>query len=418
MKIYQVGGSVQDQLMGITPKDYDYVVVGSSPAEMESLGYTQVGKDFPVFLHPETGDEYALARTERKVGVGYNGFESSWEGVTLEQDLARRDLTINAIAKDIETGELIDPFNGICDLEDRILAPVSNAFCEDPIRVLRAGRFLARYDNFVPSESLRWLSHKVSNEIESCSPERVWKEIEKALSEKVPSKFFKWMANFDTFPILDQMKFTPQKVEHHPEIWVDIHTYMTMDYAAKTCGISEVVFACFCHDFGKPATYQEHGNAYGHEEAGLATIEAFCDKWKVPNSYKDLALMTSKYHTKIHGCLGRGANKGMKAKSIMKLFEETNAMKKQERFLWMLCACTADARGRGADKDDQLKYESNPYPQSQYLLECLVAASMLDTKSISIPALEAGLTGIKIGEKIRSARIAAIKQVQQKWEAK
>ena len=418
MKIYQVGGSVRDELMGITPKDYDYVVVGSSPAEMDSLGYTQVGKDFPVFLHPQSGEEYALARTERKIGVGYSGFESSWEGVTLEQDLSRRDLTINSMAKCLTTGEIIDPFGGRFHLENKQLHATGNAFAEDPIRVLRVGRFLARYPDFTTSPSLRQLSKQIAPEIHQCSPERVWKEIEKALGETKPSNFFKWLGRFNTFPILHQMKLTPQKVEHHPEIWVDVHTYLVMDYAARYYGNPEVVFACFCHDFGKPITYTLHGNAYGHEEAGLDVINKFCDLWKVPNTYRDLALMTSKYHTKIHGCLGRGTNKGMKAKSIMKLFEETNALKKAERFVDMLYACISDARGRGADKDGQILFEKKEYPQARFLMECLTAAQLLDTKAISIPALEAGLTGIKIGDKIRSARIAAIRQVQLKWEAK
>lgn len=418
MKIYKVGGCVRDELLGITPKDFDYVVVGSSPEEMLSLGYAQVGKDFPVFLHPTTGGEYALARTERKVGLGYNGFESSWKGVTLEEDLARRDLTMNSMAQDPDTGEIIDPFGGRFHLENKKLHATSNAFAEDPIRVLRVGRFLARHPEFTVAPSLLCLSTTIAPEVEDCSPERVWKEIEKVLSETKPSRFFQWMSQFDTFPILKQMEFTPQKVEHHPEVWVDVHTYLVMDYAARFYGNPEVVFACFCHDFGKPITFQQYGNAHGHEEAGLAIINEFCDKWKVPNNYRELAVMTSKHHTKVHGCLGRGANKGMKAKSIMKLFEETNALGKTDRFINMLYACISDARGRGKDKEEQAIYEAKEYPQAHFMQECLAAVKMVDTKSISIPAKEAGLSGIKIGEKIRSARIDAIRKVQQKWEVK
>lgn len=418
MKIYKVGGCVRDEILGITPKDYDYVVVGSSPQEMVSLGYSQVGKDFPVFLHPTTGEEYALARTERKVGVGYNGFESSWEGVTLEEDLARRDLTMNSMAKDLDTGEIIDPFGGRFHLKNKQLHATSNSFAEDPIRVLRVGRFLARHPDFTVAPSLKILSKEIAPEIHECSPERIWKEIEKSLSEVKPSRFFEWMSNFNTFPILHMMSLTPQKEEHHPEIWVDVHTYLVMDYAAKHYGNPEVVFACLCHDFGKPSTYVDYGNAYGHEEAGLDIINKFCDQWKVPNNYRELALMTSKYHTKIHGCLGRGVNKGMKAKSIMKLFEETNALGKTHRFVDMLYACLSDARGRGKDRQEQLLYEIKEYPQARFMQECLMVAKMVDTKSISLPAKEAGLSGIKIGEKIRTARIAAIKQVQQTWEDK
>lgn len=417
MKAYKVGGCVRDQLLGITPKDFDYVVVDSSPEEMLSLGYTQVGKDFPVFLHPITGEEYALARTERKVGLGYNGFESSWKGVTLEDDLLRRDLTINAIAQ-YEDGRLIDPFSGRYDLQNKILRPVSKAFCEDPIRVLRVGRFLSRYTDFSTSDSLIALSEQVVHEIEECSPERVWKEIEKVLSEKKPSRFFKWMSQFDIFPILEQMEFTPQKVEHHPEVWVDVHTYLVMDYAAKVYGNPLVVFACFCHDFGKPITFTQYGNAHGHEEAGVDIINQFCDKWKVPNDYRDLAVMTSKYHTKVHGCLGRGANGRMKPKSIMKLFEETKAIQKPDRFKMFLQACISDAKGRGGSPEQILEFENKPYKQAEYMLECLEAVRSMDTKSISLSAKEKGIDGVKIGEMIRSARINEIRQVQKKWEDK
>ena len=418
MKIYRVGGCVRDKLMGLQPKDIDYVVVGSSPEEMLSLGYQQVGADFPVFLHPETKEEYALARTERKVGVGYSGFESHWKGVTLEEDLLRRDLTINAMAEFVDTGVLIDPYGGKQDLESGILRPTSIAFKEDPIRVLRVGRFMARYPHFRAIGSTLTLSEQVANEIQQCSPERVWLEIEKALGELHPSRFFSWMANFNTFSILSEMDMTPQPEQHHPEIWTDVHTYMVMDYAARKYKDNVVTFAAFCHDFGKPTTYRQYGKLHGHEEAGVEIINDFCDKWKVPNVYRDLAVIASKYHTKVHSCLGRGDNGMMKPASVMRLFEETKAIQQPERFEKFLKVCIADARGRGGNPTQVVEYQEKPYPQADYMRECLQAVLALDTKQITLPALQSGKQGAIIGELVRSARIAEIRKVQNKWRDK
>lgn len=413
MKIYAVGGQIRDELMGITPKDLDYVVVGSTPEEMVSLGYKQVGKDFPVFLHPETGDEYALARTEKSTGDKYQDFDCYFgKDVTLLMDLSRRDLTINAIAKDIETGELIDPFNGVKDINDKIIRHVSDAFDEDPVRILRVFRFRATLKGMWALHAdtqMKIYTMVHSGALESITPERMWKEMEKALQGHYASSFFRSLSIRGVFPEVLDMCHTPQNEEHHPEGDVGIHTMMVVDYAAKKYW-PIVAFAGLCHDFGKPISYAESGNALQHEIKGLPVIKEFCEKWKIPNSYRDLALMTCEYHTKIHGCLGRGTNKGMRPKSIMDLFIATNALGKPMRFLLFLNACEADAKGRGGD------YPNKPYPQAEYIWACLDAASVVNTKEISKDLLAKGKSGIEIGEAIRVARINAIRGVKNKWK--
>ena len=419
MKIYLVGGACRDELMGLTPKDLDYVVVGSTPEEMISVGFQKVGADFPVFLHPETKDEYALARTERKSGTGYNGFECEWEGVTLEEDLGRRDLTINSIAKDLETGEYIDPFNGIKDIKNKVLRPTTEAFKEDPLRVLRAARFMARFPEFTEDEEdwLFYYSLRLTEELQNnLVPERVWKETEKALSEIKPSRYFDWLAWFVIFDQWNNMAGLEQKPEHHPEIFVDIHTGLVMDYAAKLWNDPEITFACLCHDFGKPVSDLKHGNFHGHEKEGLQPINEFCDKWKVPNKYRELALLVCEYHTKIHGVLGRNDQKPTRPKSIMRLFENTSALTKPERFEKILKACEADAKGRGANKEQQLEFEEKHYYQREYLLRLLKSVKEVDTKTISKEMLAKGNKGVMIGEAIRVARIDAIRKEMRLWK--
>lgn len=418
MKIYKVGGCVRDELLGLDPKDYDYVVVGSSPTQMIEKGFKQVGKDFPVFIHPDTGDEYALARKERKVGMGYNGFECEWEGVSLEDDLLRRDLTINAMAVDLSTGNLIDPYCGKKDLQRGLLRPTSESFQEDPIRVLRAGRFLARYPNFKPTLELISLSKEVADEVHHCSPDRVWRELEKSLTEVQPSRFFEFCSYFGIFEEWAELEATPQKVEHHPEIWCDTHTGLVMDIASFNSCPPEVVFACLCHDFGKPICYEEYGNAYGHEDRGIPVIEEFCTKWKVPNKYKDLAILVCKYHTKIHGCMGRNTNDWMRPKSIMKLFEETRAIQQPKRFANILLACKADAQGRGMTQEERYYFSKKEYPQMDYLSACLSEVVKLDTRPISEKLLANGKDGVTIGKEIRAARVNRIREVQRQWKIK
>lgn len=416
MKIFKVGGCVRDQLMGVKPKDIDYVVVGSNPEEMLALGFVKVGADFPVFLHPETKEEYALARTELKSGTGYNGFECEWEGVTLEEDLSRRDLTINSIAQDIETGEIIDPFNGRKDIENKVLFPTTGAFKDDPLRLLRAARFLARYSDFRPSGDLKHqgLALEKSGELHSLTPERVWKETEKALSEQSPQKYFEYLIKFN-FPFMDifhEMNGCVENNAWHREENVFVHTMMVLQYASDKWRDKEVNFAALLHDIAKPVCYALLGNGYGHDAEGVSMIEDWCAKWKVPNNYRDLAKITCEQHQKVHGVLGRDANKWSRPKSIMKMFEQTSALSKPERFKKMLKVCEADNFGRISDTPKE------SYPQRQYLEECLDAVLSLDTKSISASMLEQGKSGVMIGESIRVTRIDAIRGVQNLWKQK
>lgn len=421
MKIYLVGGAIRDELMGLVPKDKDYVVTGSTPDEMLSLGFKQVGANFPVFLHPETGDEWALARTESSTGEKYQDFDCYFgKDITIEKDLERRDLTINSIAKDIETEELIDPYGGVQDIINKLLTPTSEAFKEDPVRVLRAARFNARFPDFTYSTQLQDYCDQmyVHGMLDFLTPERVWKEMEKALSTKKPSIFFEKLRPYRLFPELNALWGVDQKPEHHPEVCCWKHVMLVTDYAAKTYKDTEITFAALMHDLGKPPSYKEHNNFFGHEDTGLPWIESFCIKWKIPNNYRDLALMTCKHHTRVHGLFGRNNQGWTKPRSIMNLFQETNALAKPERFKKMLEACVADARGRGGNPTQIREFEEKPYPQSEYLLECLEAAKSINTKEISTKMLTEGKQGTMIGETIRVARIDAIRKVQNTWKNK
>lgn len=408
MKTYLVGGAVRDEIMGITPKDLDYVVVGSTPEEMISKGFKQVGSNFPVFLHPETNDEYALARTEKSTGEKYKDFDCYFgKDVTLLDDLSRRDLTINAIAKDMITGEYIDPFDGCLDILDRVIRHVSESFNDDPVRILRAFRFqstlIGHWDIYIHT-MIKIESMVNQGALLNLTPERVWGEMEKSLDGCDPQLFFNGLSRLGLFEEISELNRTPQNKEHHPEGDVGTHTSMVINYASNNFG-KLVSFAGLCHDFGKPISYEESGNALQHEIKGLDIIKEFCDKWKVPNDYRDLALITCEFHTKVHGCLGRGENKAMRPKSIMNLFTATNALDKKARFYHFLEACEADAKGRGGD------YPNKPYPQKDYIWDCLMSAKRVDTKEISISMLEKGKSGIEIGEAIRVARIDAIRSV-------
>lgn len=408
MKIYLVGGAIRDELMGKEPKDLDYVVVGATPDQMLNLGYKQVGSDFPVFLHPETGEEYALARTEVKNGDGYQGFNCHFGvEVTLEEDLARRDLTINAMAKDLDTGEIIDPFGGRADLENKVLRHTTTAFAEDPLRVLRVARFLSRFGSEWHADAYtKWLCYGMSRrgDLDHLTKERVWLEIEKTLKEPNPEIFFDWLFFTELFPICWEMIRTEQRADYHPEGNVWNHTKEVMQVAAQTWGDPEVNFAAFCHDFGKPKCQREDGNQYKHDVVGAKLVDEFCKEWKVPNNYRDLAVMTARQHTRCHNALK------MRPEKIMKLFEETNALAKSERFDKMLKACVADARGRTE------KFRHVEYPQCDYLLSCLKAVKELDTKSISAKMLAEGKQGKSIGHAIRKARVDAITEEKRKWK--
>ena len=425
MRIYIVGGYCRDTLLGLQPKDRDFVVVGSSPAEMLSLGFTQVGKSFPVFLN-EHGEEFALARTERKVGVGYNGFDTDWNGVTLEEDLYRRDLTINSISREVDTkslladdtinfvGDYIDPYKGIEDIKDKILRPVSKYFSYDPVRLLRAARFLSRYEGFTVSDSLMkaGIALEHSGELDALVPDRVWKETEKVLGYKHPERYFEFLLKFNMLfmEVFSYMEATVEGNLWHQEKNVFVHSMMVLKHANATWSDPEVNFACLLHDIAKSACYAERGNGHGHDAEGVVMIEEWCKQWKVPNNYKDLAKIVCEQHQKVHSVFGRGSNGWVKPKSIMKMFEQTSALSKPERFSKMLKACESDSFGRISDN------VAIDYPQRAYLEECLQATLDLDTKGISKNLLAKGKKGCMIGEQIRVARIDAIRKVYNEWK--
>ncbi len=425
MKVYLVGGAIRDRLLGLEHKDNDFVVIDTSPEEMIEKGFSLVGKDFPVFIHPITGDEYALARVERKIGKGYKGFECDWEGVTLEDDLSRRDLTINAMAQEVEVykdgdfevvGGLIDPFGGLLDLTNKYLRETTNSFDEDPLRVLRVARFLARYSDFKVSPSLREACKRVyiSGELNTLTPERVWLETEKALKEKYPQKYFEFLVEYD-FPFMKHFRNMVLTVEnnlYHQEDNVFIHSMMVLRHASENWNDTEINFAALLHDINKPDCYKQYGSGHGHDKAGVPQIEEFCKQWKVPNNYRDIAKIVCEQHQRIHTVMGRDQNNWSRPKSVMSIFEQSGAERNVERFLKVLKACESDAKGRiglSANYD---------YLQRHYLEDCLYAVTSLDKKSISRKLLENGKSGEVIGLEIRSAKIAAIRKVQNEWKNK
>lgn len=423
MKVYVVGGYVRDCLLGLKPRDADFVVVGSSLEEMLEKGFIPVGKDFPVFLHPVTGDEYALARTERKVGVGYDGFECAWKGVTLEEDLSRRDLTINSMAQEVEVnedgsfkvvGRLIDPFGGLLDLTNKILRPTTEHFREDPLRVLRLARFSAKYPDFTLADKCYDYTLQLQQELKHLTPERVWVETEKALKEKDPCKYFEYLTKFGyglgLVDIFRQMQLTTENNDYHREDNVFMHSIMVLKHAHYNWSDPEINFACITHDIAKPKCYRDYGKGHGHDNSGVPMIEDFCREWKVPNKYRDIAKIVCQQHQRVHTVLGRNANSWARPKTIMDIFEQSNALSKTERFLKVLKACESDHHGR-------IGISANlPYLQRPYLEDCLLAVKNLDTKSISSKLLESGKSGEVIGLEIRAARINDIRKVMNKWK--
>ena len=397
MKIYLVGGAVRDKLLGKPSKDNDWVVVGSTPQEMETQNFKAVGKDFPVFLHPETKEEYALARTERKTGDGYKGFtfHTSMD-VTLEEDLARRDLTINAIAED-ETGTLIDPFNGRHDLENKILRHVSPAFIEDPLRVLRVARFAARFGFRIAPETLAMMQEIAkSGELESLVAERVWSELERAMGETYPSRFILALRACNAlnilFPEIDRLFGVPQPEKHHPEIDTGIHTLMSLNQASRLSEDPQIRFAALVHDLGKGATpNDELPSHHGHEERGVKLIETLCERYRAPNQFRDLAVQVSRHHLTCHRI------EEMHAETILKKLESMDAFRKPDRFEKFLICCEADARGRTG-------FEDRAYPQADYFQKLLEAANAIDTDSIN----QQGLNGKAMAESIKNERIKLI----------
>ena len=418
MKTYLVGGAVRDQLLGLPHGDRDYVVVGESPESMEAAGFKAVGKDFPVFLHPVTGEEYALARTERKSGRGYKGFTVSADAsVTLEEDLERRDFTINAIAQALDEngtpveGALVDPYGGARDLQQRVLRHVSPAFGEDPLRVLRAGRFMARFAHLgftVAPETKALMKQMVdSGELAELTAERVWQELRRAITSHTPSAFLRTLHDCGALavvlPEVDALYGVPQRAEYHPEVDTGLHIELVCDMAARLAPGDELVaFAALTHDLGKALT-PEHilPKHLGHESAGLEPLEVLCDRLKVPVEHRQLARCVVRDHLNIH----RIAE--MRAKTVFELLNRSDAFRKPERVDKIATACEADKRGRaGLSELD--------YPPARLLREFHAAA--MAVKARDLPGA-ADMQGEALGEALRRARIAAIAAVTEPDQA-
>ena len=406
MKVYRVGGAVRDKLLGLPVKDVDWVVVGSTAEAMQAQGYTPVGKDFPVFLHPKTHQEYALARTERKSGHGYKGFTVfASADVTLEEDLLRRDLTINAIAED-EHGQITDPFNGQADLKAKLLRHVSPAFSEDPVRILRLARFAARFSFDVAPETLALMQEMVSSgEADHLVAERVWQEFAKGLMEDHPSGMFEMLRRCGALvriaPEIDALWGVPQRADYHPEVDTGVHVMLVLDYTASQHWPLSTRFAALCHDLGKAITPADILPRHiGHEARGVALVEALCERLRVPGDCRHLARMVCRDHTLIHTA------PILKAATVLELFQRCDAFRKPQRFGQMLDACLADARGRTG-------FEDCDYPQSAYLLKLLAAANTVNSGEIAQNCEDKGL----IPHKIRDARIAAIKACKESLPA-
>lgn len=353
MKIYVVGGALRDELLGLSVRDRDYVVVGATPEQMAKQGYRPVGRDFPVFLHPQTQAEYALARTERKTARGYHGFQFYYApDVTLEQDLARRDLTINAMARELDAkglpvGPVMDPFNGRADLATRVLRHVGDAFAEDPVRILRLARFAARFADFtIADETLNLMRKMVVNgEVDALVPERIWQEIARGLMEAKPSRMFTVLRECGALarilPEVDALYGVPQRPEFHPEIDAGVHVMMALDYAATRGYALTVRFAVLVHDLGKANTPVEMLPRHlGHEERSVTLLRPLCNRLKVPNACRDLAMLVAREHGNIHRSLEFGAS------ALTRLLERCDAWRKPERLVEVMQACESDARGR------------------------------------------------------------------------
>lgn len=411
MKTYLVGGAVRDDLLKLPVKDKDWVVVGATPEMMLAQGYQQVGRDFPVFLHPVSREEYALARTERKSGNGYTGFVTWFApDVTLEQDLQRRDLTINAIAQD-EAGNYIDPYQGRADLEKRLLRHVSAAFIEDPLRVLRVARFAARYAHLsfrIADETLALMRKMVAcGELAHLTAERVWKETENALGTRNPQVYFQVLRDCGAlavlFPEIDCLFGVPAPAKWHPEIDTGIHTLMTVAIAAQLTPEIDVRFATLCHDVGKGLTPPEKWPSHpGHGPAGVPLVENICRRIRVPNHIRDLAIVVAEFHDVVHTIENQTAER------LVALFDRLDAWRKPQRIVQLAQTSEADARGRAG-------WESNAYPQRDYLREAFRIVQTVSTKVV----VEAGFKGAQVREELTRRRIAALEawRAEQKPQA-
>lgn len=401
MKIYLVGGAVRDELLGLPVRERDWVVVGARPQDLLDRGYKAVGKDFPVFLHPDSGEEYALARTERKTGPGYRGFDTRFSpDVTLEQDLERRDLTVNSIAKDPDTGALIDPFGGVADLHARSLKHVSGAFVEDPVRVLRAARFAARFAplgfDIAPQtiELMREIAAR--GELDALVPERVWQETQRALEQPAPAKYFEVLRDTNALPVVfpevAALFGVPQPERWHPEIDSGIHTLMVVEQAARLSADPIVRFAALTHDLGKGTTPPEEWPRHiAHEQRSVGLIEKLCARLRIPNAYRELATLVGKQHLNVHRA------QEIRTTTLLELLESTDAFRRPARFEQFLLACEADARGRKG-------LENRDYPQADFLRRAreLAAGVALDE------AARQGLSGEQIAARLRKERLSAL----------
>lgn len=397
---------MRDALLGLPVNDTDWVVVGATPEDMIAAGYLPVGKDFPVFLHPDTREEHALARTERKTGRGYHGFAfHASPDVTLEQDLARRDLTINAMAQ-AEDGALIDPYGGQQDLRRKLLRHVTEAFREDPVRILRVARFAARFHGFtLAPETLELMRAMVrEGEADHLVPERVWQELARGLMEEKPSRMFEVLracgALERILPEVERLWGVPQRADYHPEVDTGVHNMMVLDMSARLAAPLPVRFACLTHDLGKGTTPADILPRHlGHEQRSVDLLREVCQRLRVPNESRELAEVVAREHGSIHRSDEHGAA------AIVRLLERCDGFRKPERFDQVLLACECDARGR-------LGLEERPYPQRARLMAALHAARAVDTAVIAAQAREQGFSGEQIGQRIHQARVAAVKQLQ------
>ena len=405
-QVYLVGGAVRDKLLGRPVAERDWVVVGSSPDAMEADGYKPVGKDFPVFLHPTTGEEYALARTERKSGHGYSGFTFyTSPDISLEEDLSRRDLTINAMAE-TEAGEIIDPYSGLDDLNNRLLRHVSPAFGEDPVRILRVARFAARYHHLgfrIAPETLALMQQMVDDgEVEHLVAERVWKEMERALQEQSPHVFIESLRSCGALrvilPEVDSLFGVPQPAQHHPEIDCGVHTLLSLQIARALCEDSEVLFATLVHDLGKATTPEDKLPQHiAHEARSKALIDGLCARLAVPKHHRDLAIAVATDHTNCHRALE------LKPGTLLKLLKRLDYLRRPHRVQKFLLCCTADARGRTG-------YESCAYRQAEYLQAAAECCA-----SVSVSDIPPGTKGKAIGEAMDAIRLQRLSELKQEY---
>ncbi|CAN5117965.1 multifunctional CCA addition/repair protein [soil metagenome] len=402
MKTYLVGGAVRDALLGLPVKDRDWVVVGADPVAMEAAGFLPVGRDFPVFLHPKTHEEYALARTERKTAPGYHGFafQASPE-VTLEEDLARRDLTINAMAQGAD-GQIVDPFNGQGDLAAKLLRHVSSAFAEDPVRILRLARFAARFADFtVAPQTLALMMQMVAEgEVDALVAERVWQELSRGLMEARPSRLFEVLRSCGALarllPEVDRLFGVPQPAAHHPEIDTGVHLLMVLDQCARQDAPLTVRYACLCHDLGKGLTpIDALPRHIGHEGRSATLANKVSERWRVPSDCRELAELVAREHTHVH------QSTSFSAEARLRLLERCDAWRRPQRFEQLLWACECDARGR-------LGLEDRDYPQRARLAADLRATLSVDLAAVSAAAMAAGKKGPAIGQAVQASRLRAL----------